>query len=108
MARIDGEWAFEVQLCRDPDKQPVENPTVEWKEDDAPFLRVATLRLPRQDSWDEKRVGAVEDQMRFSVWTGLAAHQPLGEINRARRDTYNHSAGFRATANRCPIHEPQR
>jgi hypothetical protein len=44
--------------------------------------------------------------MRFSVWTGLAAHRPLGNINRARRDTYRHSADYRASTNRCPIHEP--
>jgi catalase len=107
MARIDGEWAFEVQLCRDLEKQPVEDPTVEWKEADAPFVQVATLRIARQDSWDEARVHAVEEETRFSVWTGLAAHQPLGDINRARRDTYRHSADFRAEANRCPIHEPR-
>lgn len=106
MIGIDGEWALEVQLCRDLDKQPVEDPTVEWKETDAPFVQVATLRLPRQNSWDEEKVQEVDETMRFSVWTGLAAHQPLGNINRARRDTYRHSADFRATANRCPIHEP--
>lgn len=106
MTSIDGEWAFEVQLCRDLEKQPVEDPTVEWKEEDAPFVQVATLRLPRQDSWDAEKVKRVDDGMRFSVWTGLAAHQPLGNINRARRETYRHSADFRAAINRCPIHEP--
>ncbi|MEJ0099130.1 MAG: catalase family protein [Pseudomonadota bacterium] len=107
MAYIDGQWAFEVQLCRDLEKQPVEDPTVQWKEEDAPFVQVATLRLPHQDSWDEKRVRWVNDETRFSVWTGLAAHQPLGNINRARRETYQHSADFRAAANRCPVYEPR-
>ena len=60
----------------------------------------------RTDSWDEGRVQAVDEEMRFSIWTGLAAHQPLGNINRARRDTYRHSAEFRERFNRCPIHEP--
>lgn len=106
MAAIDGEWAFEVQLCRDIDKQPVEDPTVEWKEDEAPFVQVATLSIPRQDSWDATSVQQVDEEMRFSVWTGLVAHQPLGDVNRARRDTYRHSAEFRAATNRCPIHEP--
>ncbi|MET0281143.1 MAG: catalase family protein [Steroidobacteraceae bacterium] len=106
MTDIDGQWAFEVQLCRDLEKQPVEDPSVEWKEEEAPFVQVATLRLPPQDSWDAARVARVNDETRFSVWTGLAAHQPLGNINRARKATYQHSADFRATANRCPIHEP--
>lgn len=106
MANIDGEWAFEVQLCRDLDKQPVEDPTVEWKEEDTPFVQVATLRLSRQNAWETERVHKVTDETRFSPWTGLAAHQPLGNVNRARRETYRHSAQFRASANRCPIHEP--
>jgi hypothetical protein len=59
-----------------------------------------------QDSWDAARVERVDEQMRFDVWTGLAAHQPLGNINRARRDVYRHSADFRARFNGCPYHEP--
>ncbi|HUD93685.1 catalase family protein [Sphingobium sp.] len=106
MAGIDAEWAFEVQLRRDADRQPIEDASVEWKEDHAPFVEVARLRVPRQDSWDADRVRAVDEDMRFSVWTGLAAHRPLGGINRARRDAYQHSADFRAAANGCPMREP--
>ena len=40
--------------------------------------------------------------MRFSVWTGLAAHRPLGNINRARNAPYRHSAEFRAALQRLP------
>lgn len=103
---INGEWEFRVQLQRDTGKQPIEDPTVEWKEDDAPFVTVATIRTKAQDSWDDARVKRVNEELRFSVWTGLAAHQPLGNINRSRRDVYKHSADFRARANGCPIHEP--
>ena len=106
MRGIDGCWEFRVQLCRDPDKQPVEDPTVPWDEDEAPFQTVATITVPRQDSWDAARVQAVNEEMGFGVWTGLAAHQPLGNINRGRRETYRHSVAFRAGFNRCPIHEP--
>ncbi|WP_427025396.1 catalase family protein [Aureimonas ureilytica] len=101
-----GVWELRVQLCRDLERQPVEDPTVEWNEDEAPFQTVATITVDPQDSWDETRVRAVDEEMRFSVWTGLAAHQPLGNINRARRSAYQHSAEFRARFNRCPIHEP--
>jgi hypothetical protein len=52
-------------------------------------------------------VQKVDEEMRFSVWTGLADHQPLGGINRARNETYRHSADFRAKFNGCPFHEPQ-
>ena len=106
MKDIDGAWEFRVQLCRDLKKQPVEDSTMEWKQEDAPFQKVATIRVQPQDSWDPQRVQAVNEGMRFGVWTGLTAHQPLGNINRARKDTYQHSAKFRAGFNRCPIHEP--
>ena len=106
MAGIEGVWEFRVQLCRDLERQPVEDPTVEWKEDEAPFLKVATIRVRPQDSWDPARVDAVDERMRFGVWTGLAAHRPLGNINRARNAPYRHSAEFRERFNGCPIHEP--
>ena len=106
MKGIDGVWEFRVQLCRDLERQPVEDPTVEWDEDEAPFVKVATIRVRRQDSWEASRVQAVDEGMRFSVWTGIAAHQPLGNINRARNAPYRRSAEFRERFNGCPIHEP--
>ncbi|QGY01863.1 catalase family protein [Methylobacterium mesophilicum SR1.6/6] len=106
MRHIEGVWEFRVQLCRDLARQPVEDPTVEWKEDEAPFLKVATIRVRRQDSWEPGRVDTVDERMRFSVWTGLEAHRPLGNINRARNAPYKHSAEFRQRFNGCPIHEP--
>jgi catalase len=106
MRDIEGSWELRVQLCRDLDKQPVEDPTVEWKADEAPFRRVATITVAPQDSWAASNVQKVDEAMRFSVWTGLAAHRPLGNINRARKATYEHSAAFRARFNGCPIHEP--
>jgi len=42
----------------------------------------------------------------FNVWHGLAAHQPLGSVNRARRVAYAASAEFRATHNNRPLAEP--
>ncbi|WCS28392.1 catalase family protein (plasmid) [Methylobacterium sp. NMS14P] len=106
MAGTEGVWEFRVQLCRDLERQPVEDPTVAWDEAAAPFHRVATITVRPQDSWDPARVRAVDEAMRFSVWTGLEAHRPLGNINRARNAPYRHSAAFRERFNGCPIHEP--
>jgi hypothetical protein len=107
MLATEALWEFRVQLCRDLEKQPVEDPTREWKAAETPWQRVAIVSVEPQDSWDAARVQAVDEEMRFSVWTGLDAHRPLGNINRARRETYRHSASFRAGFNRCPIHEPR-
>jgi hypothetical protein len=107
MQTTEGVWEFQVQLCRDLDKQPIEDPTVEWSEDDAPFVTVATVTAGPQDSWSDEKVRQVDEEMRFSVWTGLSAHRPLGNINRARKAAYRHSSDFRQDFNRCPIHEPR-
>jgi catalase len=107
MQQTQGRWEFQVQLCRDVEEQPIEDATVEWKEEDAPFVTVATISAAPQDSWSDANVQKVDEEMRFSVWTGLADHQPLGSINRARKQTYQHSAEFRAKFNGCPFHEPQ-
>lgn len=106
MQSIAGVWDFRVQLCRNLEKQPVEDPTVEWKEEDSAPMKVGTITVGTQDSWDPARVKQVDEEMRFSIWTGLAAHQPLGNINRARNEPYRHSSSFRERFNRCPIHEP--
>ena len=106
MQVIEGVWELRVQLCRDLDRQPIEDPTVEWKQEDSPFQTVATIHAGRQDSWAAEQVQKVNEEMRFSPWTGLAAHRPLGNINRARKEPYEHSAAYRARFNGCPIHEP--
>ncbi len=108
MRGAGGLWAFRVQLCRDLEAQPVEDATVEWKVEDSPWLQVATIRVEPQDSWSKDLVREIDEGARFSIWTGLEAHRPLGEINRARNETYRRSAAFRERFNGCPIHEPER
>ncbi|MCX7285291.1 MAG: catalase family protein [Novosphingobium sp.] len=100
-AGLTGEWAFEVQLGRDPDRQPIEDASVEWQEDEAPFVQVATLQVAPQDSWAEDKVRRIDDAMHFSPWNALVAHRPLGGINRARRRAYRHSSDFRVAVNGC-------
>ena len=102
----DAEWDFCVQLLRDAEKQPVEDASVEWPQDVSPFEKVATLKMPRQDSWDEQLVQKVNETLHFSPWTGVMDHLPMGNVNRARQETYRHSVRFRAEKNGCPIQEP--
>lgn len=100
-----GTWELRVQLCLDRDKQPVEDATVEWKDSDTPFHTVATLTVSPQIGWVPLESMKTDDALAFNVWHGLAAHQPLGNINRARRDTYKASAQRRGEVNGCPMHE---
>ena len=102
-----GTWELRVQLCRDLDHQPVEDATVEWKQADSPFVTVATLTVEPQIAWTPMDSTRTEDALAFNIWHGLAAHQPLGNINRARNGTYVQSAERRARVNGCPMHEPR-
>ena len=105
-ATLRGEWEVRVQLLRDTDAQPIEDAATEWPEDVSPYVTVATIRTAPQDSWSADKVAEVDENLRFSVWTGLAAHQPLGGVNRVRKPVYDHSAEYRRRFNGCPLHEP--
>ena len=102
-----GTWELRVQLNRDLEAMPVEDPTVVWDEAASPFVPVATLAIPPQTAWGDGASEAIDDALAFNVWQGLADHRPLGGINRARYDTYVQSAGFRGRFNGCPVHQPR-
>ena len=105
MIEQGGTWQFCVQLCTDPAKMPVEDPTVRWDEEASPFVPVATLTVEPQLAWEHGVSERQEDALSFSPWHGLAAHRPLGAVNRARRDVYAFSARYRSDANGCPMHQ---
>ena len=102
-----GEWELRVQLRTNADTMPVEDASVAWPEDESPYVPVARITAARQPAWNEERAEQVDDGLSFSPWRGITAHQPLGSVNRARKDAYAMSAGFRATHNHCPMHEPR-
>lgn len=101
-----GEWELRVQLRTNAATMPVEDASVPWPEDESPYRPVARIRVPPQPAWNEERARAIDDELAFSPWHGLAAHRPLGAVNRARRQAYRAAASFRASRNGCPIHEP--
>jgi hypothetical protein len=100
-----GTWELRVQLCRSLEDMPIEDPTVPWDEEASPFTTVARLDVSPQSTWEHGRSDREEDALSFSPWHGLAAHQPLGAINRARRSAYEFSAGYRSEKNGCPMHQ---
>lgn len=106
MIEQGGTWELRVQLSTDLDAMPVEDPTKPWDEKQSPYRTVATLTVPPQLSWVNGESEATEDALAYNIWHGLAAHRPLGNVNRARRDTYVFSADYRGKFNGCPMHEP--
>lgn len=87
---------FLIQFQMD-SRMPIEDATVEWKEADSPYHRVARIRIPKQQFEDPERDGNCE-QMAFNPWHCLPEHQPLGSMNRARREIYEVMAAFRGAA----------
>lgn len=100
-----GTWELRVQLCTDADKMPIEDASVAWDEEASPYRTVGRITVAPQLSMGTDLAGEVDDQTYFSPWHGLAAHQPLGSVNRARRQAYERSAEFRAGFNGCPMHD---
>ncbi len=102
-----GEWELQVQLATDLDAMPVEDSSVPWPEGTSPYITVARLSAAVQNAWSDENRRAVDDGLSFSPWHGLAAHRPLGGVNRARNGTYRNSAAFRGSHTGCPMHEPR-
>jgi hypothetical protein len=97
-------WELKAQLCTDLDAMPVEKPTVAWPEDKSPYVTVARIEAAAQESYSDAMVAEFDKGASFSPWHGLAAHQPLGAINRVRKAVYEASARFRLSKNGCPYH----
>lgn len=101
-----GEWEFRVQLCRDLEKNPVEDASVEWPDDDNPYVAVAVLSVAPQTSWSWDRSRVLDDETAFNPWHGIEAHRPIGAVMRARKVAYAASSELRGRFNGCPMHEP--
>jgi len=91
-------WELRVQFCTDLSKMPVEDAAVAWSEEASPYQTIATLTAAAQDPWTIEKIEAFDQSLSFSPWNGLAAHRPLGAINRARRPAYPMSAALRAAS----------
>jgi hypothetical protein len=86
------------------DEESIENASTEWEEwsDKAksipkyPFVKVAriSIPLPQANVNSEDNIAHCE-KMAFTPWHSLVEHQPIGSINRLRKDVYAASAKHR-------------
>jgi Dyp-type peroxidase family len=101
----DASFDFMVQLRTDPQKMPVEDPTVRWRQAASPFRKVATIRIPPQDFTSKERKNFAES-LSFTPWHSLPEHRPLGGINRVRGAVYEEISKLRHEKNDTPHREP--
>ncbi|WP_424361049.1 catalase family protein [Methylocystis parvus] len=94
---------FQVQLRPDglqPDDEayPIESANTEWKpksDGTAAWQNVAVITIRPQD-FDQPLQASECEHLVFTPWHGLVDHQPLGGINRLRREVYLASSKRRA------------
>ena len=105
LSERDYHFDFCVQLQKYPITMPIEDPGKLWPESESPFIKVATLTIPKQ-SFDTPEQNIYGRDLSFNPWHSLPAHHPLGGINRARRIIYEALSKFRHQKNNAAIHEP--
>lgn len=90
-------WDMQLQFFTDEAVTPIEDATVNWP---TPWLTVARLELPQQDTQSEagQAFAAQVEATAIDPWQAMAAHRPLGEVQRARRAVYFASQRGRGAA----------
>jgi len=99
------EFYFGIQEQKDPVKMPIENPSIIWSEKDAPFIKLATIRIPQQE-FDTPERDEFGDNLSFNTWHCLAEHRPLGNFNRVRKTIYEEMYRFRHEHNNVKDEQP--
>jgi len=100
LARGPVVYDFRLQFYCDPKRTPIEDHARAWSEEDAPWVTVAELTLPRQDlgSARGRRVAEYIETLSFDPWHASTELRPLGNIMRARNHAYRLSTGERKAA----------
>ena len=80
---------FELMVQRqiDPERMPIEDPTVEWPPALSPYLPVARIEIPEQD-FNTPQQNELCEYLSFNPWHAKVEHRPLGGINRVRKVVY--------------------
>jgi hypothetical protein len=93
-------YEFGAHFYRDEARTPIEDATREWSEEDAPFVPLARLTLPRQSpsSARGRLIAERVERMSFDVWHTTEDFRPLGNLMRARRVAYRLSTEERGIA----------
>jgi hypothetical protein len=101
-------FRVEAQRFVDELRTPIEDPTVEWTERDAPWVALARLAIPAQaaESRAGRALAAYVEHLSFDPWHALAEHRPLGVVMRARAVAYKHAAIARGAISELEVRPP--
>jgi hypothetical protein len=97
---------FHVQRFVDQRRTPIEDASVEWREEVASVTKVAQVMIPRQE-FDVPAQMEFCEHLSYTPWHSLPVHRPLGGVNRARRLVYQSLSATRHQLNGVPLREPR-
>lgn len=104
------EYAFTLSVQRrtDPGRMPLDEATVEWPEKESPYVPVARLVIPRQDT-GVRGQSEYAQGLSFNIWRVPPENAPAPEssIAAVRREVYAAGARLRHTANGQPLADPR-
>ncbi len=90
-------YDFKVKVRSvDADRLNMEDATTTWPDDGTGYVNVARITVKVPQSPDTTEALEHCEKLAFTPWHSLAAHQPLGSINRLRRKVYYNSAEHRS------------
>lgn len=103
VARRELVWDFCVQFYKDDDNTPIEDNSVEWLPQIAPFVNIGRLTILAQDTKSARgqKVTSYVETLAFDPWHARTDLRPIGSIMRARNHAYRVS-----TQNRQAAREP--
>lgn len=94
---------FYIQVQTDSLRMPIEDPTIDWR--NAKEYKVATIKILPQN-FDSPEQMAFGENLSYTPWHSLPEHEPIGGINRARREVYMQTSELRHRKNRVLSQEP--
>jgi hypothetical protein len=106
-AEREAKYELRVQLRTNAETMPVEDASVEWPEDESPFVTVAEVAFPSQDAYSSARQVFADDRLSFTPAHSLVAHRPLGSLMRGRLKAYGAIASLRTDLNATRRIEPR-
>ena len=97
LAQQDLQWDLQLQPFVSEALTPIEDASVNWP---TPYTTVARMTLPRYDHTSKaaKDFAKQVEAAVFDPWQALAAHRPLGDVQRARKVVYFESQKGRGAA----------
>lgn len=93
---------FKVQLQDASKYMPIEDPSIEWKKSDSPYITVANITIPVQE-FDTPEQQTFCENLSYEPWNALEAHRPIGQFNRIRKIVYAAARKYRHEVNNASI-----